>query len=145
MERFAVEVVETARAIRRDFDRRAAVLGSTRAQWRVLAKLSRRDGQKQIELAEAVDVEPITLSRMVDRLQEAGYVERRQDDADRRVWRIHLTDKARPILEELEALSDIFHADMLAGVAPEDRVIASRVLARVRDNLNAIQTKVPVS
>lgn len=145
MERFAVEVVETARAIRRDFDRRAAVLGSTRAQWRVLAKLSRRDGQKQIELAEAVDVEPITLSRMVDRLQEAGYVERRQDDADRRVWRIHLTDKARPILEELEALSDIFHADMLAGVAPEDRAVASRVLARVRDNLNAIQTKVSVS
>lgn len=145
MERFAVEVVETARAIRRDFDRRAAVLGSTRAQWRVLAKLARRDGQKQIELADAVDVEPITLSRMVDRLQEAGYVERRQDDADRRVWRIHLTDKARPILEELEALSDIFHADMLAGVAPEDRAVASRVLARVRDNLNAIQTKVPVS
>lgn len=145
MERFAIEVVETAHAIRRDFDRRAAVLGSTRAQWRVLAKLSRRDGQKQIELAEAVDVEPITLSRMVDRLQEAGYVERRQDDADRRVWRIHLTDKARPILEELEALSDIFHADMLAGVSPEDRAAASRVLARVRENLTAIQTKVSVS
>jgi MarR family transcriptional regulator for hemolysin len=142
MERFAIEVVETAHALRRDFDRRAAVLGSTRAQWRVLAKLSRRDGQKQVELAEALDVEPITLSRMVDRLAEAGYVERRQDEADRRVWRIHLTQRALPVLEELDALSDIFHADLLAGVSSEDRAVASRVLARVRDNLNAIQTRV---
>lgn len=145
MERFAIEVVETAHALRRDFDRRAAVLGSTRAQWRVLAKLSRRDGQKQVELAEALDVEPITLSRMVDRLVEAGYVERRQDDADRRVWRIHLTPKALPVLEELDALSDIFHGDLLAGVSAEDRAVASHVLARVRDNLNSIQTKVSVS
>ncbi|MDQ8758162.1 MarR family transcriptional regulator [Sphingosinicella sp. LHD-64] len=142
MERFAIEVVETAHALRRDFDRRAAVLGSTRAQWRVLAKLSRRDGQKQVELAEALDVEPITLSRMVDRLAEAGYVERRQDEADRRVWRIHLTQRALPVLEELDALSDVFHADLLAGVSSEDRAVASRVLARVRDNLNAIQTRV---
>ncbi|HEV2866551.1 MAG TPA: MarR family transcriptional regulator, partial [Allosphingosinicella sp.] len=89
MESFAFEVAETARAIRRDFDRRAAILGTTRAQWRVLARLVRQDGQRQVDLADALDVEPITLCRMVDRLAEAGLVERRADEADRRAWRIH--------------------------------------------------------
>lgn len=141
MERFAVEIVETAHLLKREFDRRVAVLGSTRAQWRVLVKLSRRDGQKQVELAEALDVEPITLCRMVDRLEEAGFVERRRDDADRRAWRIHLTAKAGPVLAELERLADEIHADMLAGISTEHRAIASGVLARVRDNVNAANAR----
>jgi DNA-binding MarR family transcriptional regulator len=135
MERFAVDVVETARVLRRDFDRRAAVLGSTRAQWRVLAKLSLKDGQRQVELADALDVEPITLTRMVDRLAEAGLVERRSDECDRRAWRIHLTDKAKPVVAQLQSLADLFHGDLLAGISDEDRETAQRVLAQVRDNI----------
>ncbi|HEY5711702.1 MAG TPA: MarR family transcriptional regulator [Allosphingosinicella sp.] len=135
MENFAYEIVETARTIRRAFDRRAAVLGTTRAQWRVLARLSHEDGARQVELAEALDVEPITLCRMVDRLEEAGLVERRRDEADRRAWRIHLTEKARPLIDELHGLADIFNADMLEGVDGAERDTASRVLARVRENL----------
>jgi DNA-binding MarR family transcriptional regulator len=139
MESFAFEIAEPARAIRRDFDRRAAVLGATRAQWRVLARLSRQDGQRQVALADALDVEPITLCRMVDRLAEAGLVERRPDEADRRAWRIHLTDKSKPVIELLHALAEEFHRDLLDGIAEADRETAQRVLARVRDNLERPQ------
>ncbi len=145
METFGFDVVETAHVMRRDFDRRAVMMGATRAQWRVLAKLARGDGKRQVELAEALDVEPITLCRMIDRLAEAGLVERRRDEEDRRAWRIHLTGKARPLIAELEALSVAFHADMLAGVSEADRGIALRVLARIRDNLNAREAKAQAS
>ena len=139
MERFAYQIVETARAIRRDFDRRAASLGATRAQWRVLARLSHRDGQRQVELADALDVEPITLCRMVDRLAEAGLVERRPDETDRRAWRIHLTGKAKPVIASLHELADDFHRDLLDGVADADRETTQRVLARMRHNLERPQ------
>src|SRR5437588_6804498 len=105
MENFALEIAETARLIRREANKRAAVLGSTKAQWRVLARLRNAgDGVRQIELAEALDVEPITLCRMIDRLEESGFVERRRDDHDRRAWRIHLTPAAGPVLTKLEAM-----------------------------------------
>ncbi len=84
---FAFSVAETALALRREFDRRAAALGVTRAQWRVLARLGRQDGLRQVALADALDVEPITLCRMIDRLSDAGLVERRHDEEDRRAWR----------------------------------------------------------
>ena len=139
MESFAYDIFESARAIRRDFDRRAASLGATRAQWRVLARLSRQDGQRQVELADALEVEPITLCRMVDRLAEAGLVERRSDESDRRAWRIHLTEKARPVIASLHELADDFHRDLLDGVADEDRETVQRVLARIRHNLERPQ------
>lgn len=139
MESFAYDIVETARAIRRDFDRRAAALGTTRAQWRVLARLGREDGQRQVALADALDVEPITLCRMVDRLAEAGLVERRPDDTDRRAWRIHLTGKAKPVIESLHALAEDFHRDLLDGVSAADRETAQRVLAKLRENLERPQ------
>jgi MarR family transcriptional regulator, transcriptional regulator for hemolysin len=135
-ENFAFEVGETARVLRREFDRRAAVLGVTRAQWRVLARLRRRDGLRQVELADLLDVEPITLCRMVDRLEEAGLVERRRDETDRRAWLVHLTPKAEPLVEELRALGDIFMGDALAGISKTDRETAQAVLAKVRDNLS---------
>ena len=139
MENFAFEVAETARLIRREANRRAAVLGATKAQWRVLARLHRSGGGlRQIALAEALDVEPITLCRMIDRLEEAGLVERRRDAADRRAWRIHLTEAAAPVLTKLEAMGTQFNADILAGIAEPDRAAAQRVLARIRHNLDQI-------
>ena len=139
MESFAFDVAETARLIRREFNRRAGALGATRSQWRVLARLARfGDGIRQIELADALDVEPITLCRMIDRLEEAGLVERRRDATDRRAWLIHLTPAAAPIVADLEALADDFNRDMLAGLSEADRTLAEQVLSRVRDNLGAI-------
>jgi MarR family transcriptional regulator for hemolysin len=139
MENFAFEVAETARLIRREANKRATVLGATKAQWRVLARLSRTgDAVRQIELAEALDIEPITLCRMIDRLEEAGLVERRRDGADRRAWRIHLTEKAAPVIAKLEAMGIGFNADILAGIPETDREAALRVLARIRHNLDQI-------
>jgi len=135
MEMFGFEVAETAHAMRRAFDRRAAVLGVTRAQWRVLVRLSLKGGVRQVELADALDIEPITLCRMIDRLEEAGLVERRRDEVDRRAWNIHLTEKARPLIGDLRALGELLHGDALAGISAADQKIARDVLARVRANL----------
>jgi DNA-binding MarR family transcriptional regulator len=134
---FAFDVSETAQALRRAFDRRASALGVTRAQWRALARLSRQDGMRQVELAEALDIEPITLCRMVDRLEEAGLVERRADEKDRRAWRLHLTTAAGPIIERLKALADAFLADALEGVSEAEQAAVRNILARVRTNVAA--------
>jgi DNA-binding MarR family transcriptional regulator len=140
MENFAFEIAETVRLIRREANKRAAVLGATKAQWRVLARLSRAgDAVRQIALADALDIEPITLCRMIDRLEEAGLVERRRDGADRRAWRIHLTEAAAPVIAKLEAMGVGFNADILAGISETDREAALRVLARIRQNLEIDQ------
>jgi DNA-binding MarR family transcriptional regulator len=132
---FAFDVAETAQALRRAFDRRAAALGVTRAQWRALARLSRQDGMRQVELADALDIEPITLCRMVDRLAEAGLVERRADEKDRRAWRLHLTPAAGPIVERLRALADTFLSEALEGIGEPQQAAVRDILARVRANV----------
>jgi MarR family transcriptional regulator for hemolysin len=136
MENFAFEIAETARLIRREANRRASGLGATKAQWRLLARLAHvGDGVRQVELADGLDVEPITLCRMLDRLEEAGLVVRRRDEHDRRAWRIHLTDKAGPVLAKLEAMGLAFNADMITGIDQAERETARRVLDRIRLNL----------
>jgi DNA-binding MarR family transcriptional regulator len=132
---FAFDVAETSHALRREFDRRAAEHGVTRAQWRVLVRLARHDGLKQVALADALDVEPITLCRMIDRLEEAGLAERRRDEDDRRAWRIHLTEKALPVVETLRAVAADFFDEALDGIPESDQAHARDVLARVRANL----------
>jgi DNA-binding MarR family transcriptional regulator len=146
MENYAFEIVETARLIRREANKRAAVLGATKAQWRVLAWLKRMgDGARQIDLADGLDVEPITLCRMIDRLEEAGLVERRRDESDRRAWRIHLTGTAAPMLAKLEAMGIAFNADMLAGISKADRETVLRVLGQMRDNLNPAEHELEIA
>ena len=132
---FAFDVAETAQALRRAFDRRAAALGVTRAQWRVLARLGREDGLRQVALADALDLEPITLCRMIDRLAEAGLVERRPDEEDRRAWRIHLTARALPLIEKLRGVAAEFLDEALDGVSEADQARVRESLARVRSNL----------
>lgn len=132
---FAFCIAETAQAMRREFDRRAQTLGVTRAQWRVLTRLSRQDGLRQVELAELLDVEPITLSRMIDRLSEAGLVERRADEEDRRAWRIGLTAKAGPIIEGLRSLAEGFLDDALDGISAADQKKVMAALEKVRSNI----------
>jgi MarR family transcriptional regulator, transcriptional regulator for hemolysin len=132
---FAFDVAETAQALRRAFDRRAATLGVTRAQWRVLAWLGHQDGLRQVELADSLDLEPITLCRMIDRLAEAELVERRRDEGDRRAWRIHLTAKAGPVLEALREVASDFLDEALEGVSAAEQAQVRDALARVRSNL----------
>jgi len=134
METLPFEIGETAHALRKAFDRRAVGLGVTRAQWKVLFKLTRYPGLRQIELADMLDIEPITLSRIVDRLEEAGLVERSADPTDRRAWRLHVTAKAQPLIEKLRALADEMIAEAFAGIDPEHIEIMRTVLGRVREN-----------
>ena len=136
IESLPFEIAETAHAIRRAFDRRAAPLGVTRAQWRVLAWLARQPGLRQVELADHLDVEPITLCRIIDRLQESGLVERRRDPEDRRAWRLHLTDKAGPLVDQLRALAGVMTQEAFDGVPPQSIETLRAALAHVRDNLS---------
>ena len=134
METLPFVIGETAHALRKAFDRRAVGLGVTRAQWKVLFRLTRHSGLRQIELADMLDIEPITLSRIVDRLEEAGLVERVADPADRRAWRLHITARAQPLVEKLRRVADEMIAEAFAGIDAKDIEITRQVLARARDN-----------
>jgi len=134
METLPFELGETAHALRKAFDRRAVGLGVTRAQWKVLFRLTRQPGMRQIELADMLDVEPITLSRIIDRLEESGHVKRVPDPADRRAWRLHVTEQAQPLIAKLQGVGAELAADAFAGIDPKDIEIVKQVLARVREN-----------
>ena len=134
METLPFEIGETAHALRKAFDRRAVGMGVTRAQWKVLFRLQRQPGLRQIELADMLDIEPITLSRIVDRLEEARLVERVADPADRRAWRLHVTARAQPLIEKLRAVADEMISEAFAGIDPKDIAITRTVLERVREN-----------
>src|SRR5690242_15646567 len=134
METLPFEIGETAHVLRKAFDRRAVGLGVTRAQWKVLFRLHRQPGLRQIELADMLDIEPITLSRIVDRLEESGLVERRPDPSDRRAWRLHVTAKAQPLIAKLRAVADEMTSDAFAGIDPKHIEIIRQVLGRVREN-----------
>lgn len=135
METLPFEIGETAHALRKSFDRRASALGVTRAQWKVLFRLSRTPGLRQVELADMLDVEPITLCRIVDRLEESGLVARTRDPDDRRAWRLHVTERAQPLIEKLHALGAELVGEAFAGIDPADVETVREVLARVRENV----------
>lgn len=130
-------VHDTARLMRKRFDRFAAETGMTRAQWQVLGKVARAEGINQASLADLLDIEPITVCRMIDRLEGAGLVERRPDPADRRARLIYMTEAARPGLERMRAVADEVFAEMLAGFTPEEAATLLALLGRVQANLAA--------
>jgi DNA-binding MarR family transcriptional regulator len=134
METLPFEIAETAHALRKAFDRRVAGV-STRAQWKVLFRLTRSPGLRQVELAEMLDIEPITLCRMVDRLEEAGLVERTRDPSDRRAWRLNVTEKAQPLVKQLKTVAAGLVEEAFAGIDPKQIEIVRQVLARVRENV----------
>jgi DNA-binding MarR family transcriptional regulator len=134
METLPFEIGETAHALRKAFDRLAVGLGVTRAQWKVLFKLTRRPGLRQVELADLLDLEPITLCRIVDRLEEAGLVERTRDPEDRRAWKLHVTAKAQPLIEKLQAVGATLVDQTFGGIDPKEIEIARKVLAQAREN-----------
>ena len=132
------ELSETSRLIRRAYDRRVASLGITSAQWRVLFWLSRESNLRQVELADRLDLEPITLCRIIDRLAEAGLVERRADPSDRRAWLLALTAKATPVLEQLLALATKLRAEAFEGLEQSQLDQIRDGLERIRDNVSRI-------
>jgi DNA-binding MarR family transcriptional regulator len=131
-------ISDVSRLMRRRFDERARQVGATRAQWRTLTTLSRNEGINQGALADLLEVEPITLCRMIDRLEESTLVERRRDPADRRAWQLFLTDKSKPILDDLRAMADDLFDQMLLGVDDASRDALVGALELIRANLLAL-------
>ncbi len=139
---FAFSLNDVARMLRTYADHKASQFGITRAQWVVLVRLDRFEGLKQSELAEMLDLQPITLTRLLDRLCGSGLIERRADPNDRRAKRLYLTAEARPLLERLGDLGDEMMGIALAGVEREAVEKMVTQLATVKENLrHAIQNK----
>jgi MarR family transcriptional regulator, transcriptional regulator for hemolysin len=139
---FAFSLNDVARMLRTYADQKASQFGITRAQWAVLVRLDRFEGLKQAELAEMLDLQPISLTRLLDRLCESGLIERRPDPNDRRAKRLYLTAAARPLLERLGDLGEELMTTALVGVDREaiERMVGH--LATVKENLRqAIQQK----
>ncbi|HZD24940.1 MAG TPA: MarR family transcriptional regulator, partial [Alphaproteobacteria bacterium] len=111
------------------------------AQCKTLARLSHNEGINQSALAELLEVQPITLTRLIDRLQEAGLVERRLDPVDRRAFRLHLTAAAEPVLEQIWGISAETQDQAMAGLAPELREHLIAALAVMRQTL--MQAEIP--
>jgi MarR family transcriptional regulator, transcriptional regulator for hemolysin len=137
---FLFALGELQRLVRLYADKQAARYGITRAQWAVLAKLERTEGLKQTELAEQMEMQPITLTRLIDRLCEQGWIERRGDDTDRRVNRLFLRKAARPLLGKLAGLRSELTATALEGINPADAHRLLTQLEAIKENVrNAIQ------
>jgi MarR family transcriptional regulator, transcriptional regulator for hemolysin len=135
---FAFILNDVARLLRTYADHKAAQFGITRAQWAVLVRVDRSEGLNQSELAEVLDLQPITLTRLLDKLCDSGLIERRPDPADRRAKRLFLTAAARPLLEQLGTLGEETMADTLAGVEGESVQQMVAKLAVVKDNLRRL-------
>ncbi|MGV3770024.1 MAG: MarR family winged helix-turn-helix transcriptional regulator [Sphingobium phenoxybenzoativorans] len=134
-EHFGFYVSDIGRLMRKHFDAATRDIGVTGPQWRLLFTLHRQPGINQGQLADRLEVEPITTCRMVDRLEQAGLVERRRDPADRRAWQIFITDAALPLIEELREIAHLKLAEAVAGFTPEEVDTLTQMLARLRDNL----------
>lgn len=128
-------VNDVARQVRTRFDQRARARGMTRAQWMILAVLDHRPGVSQNELASRLEVEPISVGRLIDRLEARGLVERRPDPADRRVRRLHLLPEARPFLDDIESQREVLSAEILDGIDEEARSQLVESLLRIKSNL----------
>ncbi|MBR0875513.1 MarR family transcriptional regulator [Bradyrhizobium tropiciagri] len=138
---FMFTLGELFRLIRVYADKEAARYGITRAQWAVLAKVERSEGMKQTELAELLEVQPITLTRLIDKLCDNGWIERRSDENDRRVNRLYLKKAARPLLGKLAGLRSELTATALEGISPADAHRLLTQLEQIKENVrNAIQS-----
>jgi MarR family transcriptional regulator, transcriptional regulator for hemolysin len=133
---FGFVLYETARLLSKRFDQRSKRLGLTRAQCQVLAYLVYHEGINQARLAELLELEPISVARLIDRMAQAGWVERRPDPQDRRAWRLFITDKAKPLFAEMIAVGREVRAEALSGFTPEESDQIMELLLRARRNLS---------
>ncbi|MDA3914717.1 MarR family transcriptional regulator [Oleiagrimonas sp.] len=127
---------------RKHFDRRATRFGLTRAQWRALKCLHLRQGIRQSELAEYLEMEAIAVGRVIDRLQAAGFVERRADPSDRRCWRLYPTPQAQAVNEDMEDIARGLRVDATRDISVKDLQHMINVLTRIKENLQALENHV---
>lgn len=137
MDSIAYLIADSARLLRREFDARVREWGLTGPQARLLLTLAVVEGENQGFYAERLEVEPISLARMIDRMEDAGLLERRRDPADRRAWRVHLTSRAREIVDTVRAGMGPLEATLLEGLDPAERLALAQGLETIRANLSA--------
>jgi MarR family transcriptional regulator for hemolysin len=132
-------LAEAARAWRARLDERLRPLGLSQARWIILLQLSRHgDGVAQKILAGRVGIEGPTLVRLLDRMTEDGWLERRESEQDRRSKTVHLTDKARDVIEEIRKVAATLRTELLAGAAPEELETTLRVLQHIKDKADRL-------
>jgi MarR family transcriptional regulator for hemolysin len=134
---YAFRIIDVARMLRTYADQRARQFGISRAQWVVLMRLDRSEGLNQSELAEILEVQPITLTRLLDRLSASGLIERRPDPNDRRANRLYLTPAARPLLDRLAELGTAVMGTVLTGFERKDVERMLQDLDAVKENLKS--------
>ena len=133
---FGFVLYETARLLGKRFDQKAKALGLTRAQCQVLYRLVVHEGLNQARIAEILEIEPISLARLIDRMEEAGWVERRPDPKDRRARLLYLTAKAKPVIDRMFKVGLATRAEAQAGLSGAEREKLLELLQRVRGNLS---------
>jgi DNA-binding MarR family transcriptional regulator len=122
------------------FEQRAVALGLTLPQCKALVYLARREGISQVQLSESMDIDPMTLVRILDRMESEGLLERRADPADRRARCLYLKDKAKPLLDDIWRLSDVTRCEAFAGVTRQRADLLIALLDKVRGNLAGLET-----
>jgi DNA-binding MarR family transcriptional regulator len=132
------QLVESSRLLRNYIDHRAKSRGTTRAQWIVLFRLRQQEGLSQVDLADVLELQPISLVRLLDRLVEHGLLERRHDPKDRRANRLFLTASGRQLVDDLDGLRDVIATDVLHDL-PDDAIKTSlATLREIKDRIKAL-------
>ena len=132
------QLIETSRLLRNYIDHRAKSRGTTRAQWIVLFRLRQQEGLSQVDLAEVLELQPISLVRLLDRLVEHGLLERRHDPRDRRANRLFLTVAGRQLVDDLDDLRDAIATDVLQEIGTEALETSLNVLRDIKDRVKGI-------
>jgi MarR family transcriptional regulator for hemolysin len=131
------QLVESSRLLRNYIDHRAKGRGSTRAQWIVLFRLREQEGLSQVDLADVLELQPISLVRLLDRLVEHGLVERRHDPRDRRANRLFLTVSGRQLADDLDSLRDSIATDVLQDIPVAAIESSLETLRDIKDRIKS--------
>ena len=132
------QLVESSRLLRNFIDHRAKSRGTTRAQWIVLFRLRQQEGLSQVDLADVLELQPISLVRLLDRLVEHGLLERRTDPKDRRANRLFLTAQGKQLVDDLDSLRDAIAVDVMQGLSTEQMQTSLDALRAIKDRIKAL-------
>ena len=132
------QLVESSRLLRNFIDHRAKSRGTTRAQWIVLFRLREQEGLSQVDLADVLELQPISLVRLLDRLVEHGLLERRHDPKDRRANRLFLTASGRQLVDDLDGLRDAIASDVMRDLSEDAVKTTLRALHDIKDRIKAM-------
>jgi MarR family transcriptional regulator for hemolysin len=135
---FVAQLVESSRLLRNYIDHRAKGRGTTRAQWIVLFRLRDQEGLSQVDLAEVLELQPISLVRLLDRLVEHGLLERQHDPRDRRANRLFLTAAGRQLVDDLDSLRDSIAQTVLQDVSSEAIQTTLETLRAIKDRIKGL-------